>query len=275
MNTSSSSQRFNYLFEAKLDNVKNLSPVLKAINFKDNATIFINDKGLKVVVEDSKCVQASAFVGEDLFQEFHLRTDQLVFCLDLTVMVECLSILDNCSSAGTTTALNMYYKSIGSPLKLLIEEGGIITDCSLKTKDAIEILEFDFPVENELNKIIFRASDLKEILNDIDTNSESIEILISPNPPHFRITTNSITNQCYIDIPKNSEAVEIFSSKSPISAKYKYTQLKPAIKLIAVSSKTSIRINEEGLLCFQFMIKTVSKLVVYVEYLCTPLVDDE
>ncbi|XP_075226566.1 radiation insensitive 1 [Lycorma delicatula] len=264
------------LFEAKLDNVKNLSLILKAINFKDNATCFVNDKGLKVVVEDSKCVQASAFIGEELFQEFTIKSDQIVFCVDLSVMVECLSVFDNCSTApGITTALRMYYNYFGAPLKLLLEESGIITDCSIKTKEAFEILDFDFPVRNELNKVILRANDFKDILSDLDSNTESVEIILTPDAPFFRIATSSITSQCYVDIPKNSEMVETFLSNGPAKSKYKYSQIKPAIKILAASTKSSVRTNEEGLLCFQFMIKTISKQIVYVEYLCTPLIEDD
>jgi len=32
------------------------------------ATCFATDKGLKVTVEDSKCVQASAFIQREVFQ---------------------------------------------------------------------------------------------------------------------------------------------------------------------------------------------------------------
>lgn len=263
------------LFEAQLDNVKNLSLILKAINFKDNATCFINEKGLKVVVEDSKCVQASAFISEDLFQEFRINSDQIVFCIDLSIMVECLSIFDNCSTTpGVTSALRMYYDYIGAPLKLLLEEGGIITDCSIKTKEAYEILDFDFPIRNELNKIILRANDFRDILSDLDSNSESVEFFLTPDAPFFRITTSSIMSQCFVDIPKNSEFVETFHSNEPAKSKYKYSQIKPAIKILAASTKASVRTNEEGLLCFQFMIRTISKQIIYVEYLCTPLVDD-
>lgn len=36
--------------------------------FFQNATCFATEKGLKVTVEDSKCVQASAFIQKEMFQ---------------------------------------------------------------------------------------------------------------------------------------------------------------------------------------------------------------
>lgn len=51
-----------YCLVASLDNVRNLSTVLKAIHFKDHAACFATKNGLKVTVENAKCVQANAFI---------------------------------------------------------------------------------------------------------------------------------------------------------------------------------------------------------------------
>lgn len=47
---------------ASLDNVRNLSTVLKAIHFREHATCFATKNGIKVTVENAKCVQANAFI---------------------------------------------------------------------------------------------------------------------------------------------------------------------------------------------------------------------
>lgn len=44
-------------FTAKLASSKLLMQVLKAIHFKDDATILINGNGLKVTIEDAKSFQ--------------------------------------------------------------------------------------------------------------------------------------------------------------------------------------------------------------------------
>lgn len=51
-----------YILAASLDNVRNLSNILKAIHFRDHATCFATTNGLKVTVENAKCMQANAFV---------------------------------------------------------------------------------------------------------------------------------------------------------------------------------------------------------------------
>ena len=56
-----------YVLVATLDNVRNLSNILKAITFKDHAIFNATRNGLKVTVEDSKCLQANAFIQVCLF----------------------------------------------------------------------------------------------------------------------------------------------------------------------------------------------------------------
>lgn len=52
----------DYSLVACLDNVRNLSTVLKAIHFREHATCFATKNGIKVTVENAKCVQANAFI---------------------------------------------------------------------------------------------------------------------------------------------------------------------------------------------------------------------
>lgn len=52
----------DYSLVASLDNVRNLSTVLKAIHFREHATCFATKNGIKVTVENAKCVQANAFI---------------------------------------------------------------------------------------------------------------------------------------------------------------------------------------------------------------------
>lgn len=62
LSTQSQSANDEYVLVASLDNVRNLSNILKAISFKDHAIFNVTQNGLKVTVEDSKCLQANAFI---------------------------------------------------------------------------------------------------------------------------------------------------------------------------------------------------------------------
>lgn len=49
--------------------------------------MFASENGLKVSVEDAKCVLANAFIQAALFQQFTLREDQITFKINLTVLM--------------------------------------------------------------------------------------------------------------------------------------------------------------------------------------------
>uniref|UniRef100_A0A669CH42 RAD1 homolog (S. pombe) n=1 Tax=Oreochromis niloticus TaxID=8128 RepID=A0A669CH42_ORENI len=74
-----------YVLVASLDNARNLSNILKAITFKDHAIFTATTNGLKVTVEDSKCLQANAFIQAEIFQEFTIREDLVAFQINLTM----------------------------------------------------------------------------------------------------------------------------------------------------------------------------------------------
>lgn len=79
-----------------------------------------------------------------------------------------------------------------------LEEGGIITDCSLRTMEVFDILDFSIPAESTTSKIIIRSSDFKDILSDIDNTSDYVEFTFSEEPPFFKISTSGIAGKCSV-----------------------------------------------------------------------------
>lgn len=64
-------------------------------------------------------------------------------------------------------------------MSILIEENGIITDCSLKTQNPEELLDFHLEPENVLNKVVLQTELLKDILYELDPTSEVIEVTLN------------------------------------------------------------------------------------------------
>lgn len=147
-----------------------------------------------------------------------------MFRIDLTTLVDCLTIFDGCTTTpGATTALKMSYKGYGHSLKIMyaalahnlknsvitervlmlilslycsrLEEEGIITDCSLGTMSDCEVLDFEMVDTDVICKIILRAPDFREVLADLDSTSDFVEFFLSPDAPHFRITTEGLAGK--------------------------------------------------------------------------------
>ncbi|KAL4841208.1 hypothetical protein H8958_000122 [Nasalis larvatus] len=81
-----------YSFVASLDNVRNLSTILKAGHFRKCGTYFATKNGIKVTLENTKCVQANAFIQAGIFQELKVQEESVTFRINLIVLLDCLSI---------------------------------------------------------------------------------------------------------------------------------------------------------------------------------------
>ncbi|KAK9408612.1 cell cycle checkpoint protein RAD1 [Crotalus adamanteus] len=255
---------------ATLDNVRNLSNILKAIHFKDHATCFTSSNGLKFTVENAKSLQANAFIQAGIFQEFVVQEESVMFRINLSVLLDCLTIFGTNSLPGTQTALRMCYQGYGYPLTLYLEEGGVVTVCKIKTQEPEEILDFDFCSTNVVNKIILQSEGLREAFSELDMTSEVLQITMSPDKPYFRLSTFGNAGSTHLDYPKDSDLIEAFHCNETQTNRYKISLLKPSIKALALSCKVSIRTDNRGFLSLQYMIRNEDGEICFVEYYCCP-----
>nr|XP_061800564.1 cell cycle checkpoint protein RAD1-like [Nerophis lumbriciformis] len=266
-----------YVLVASLDNVRNLSNILKAIAFKDHAIFTATPNGLKVTVEDSKCLQANAFIQAEIFQEFTIKEDQIGLQINLTVLMDCLSIFGGTAVPGASTALRLCYKGYGYPLTLFLEEGSVVTVCKINTQEPEEPIDFEFCSSNVTNKVILLSESLKEAFSELDMTSEVLEITMSPSQPYFRLSTFGNAGSADYDYPKDSDMMELFHCTTTQSNRYKMALLKPSTKALALSCKVSVRTDSRGVLSLQYMVRNDDGQICFVEYYCCPNeeVDDE
>ncbi|XP_039398918.1 cell cycle checkpoint protein RAD1 isoform X2 [Mauremys reevesii] len=253
-----------YVLVASLDNVRNLSNILKAIHFKDHATCFATTNGIKVTVENAKCLQANAFIQAGIFQEFIVQEESVMFRINLAVLLDCLTIF------GTSTALRMCYRGYGYPLTLFLEEGGVVTVCKINTEEPEETLDFDFCSTNVVNKIILQSEGLREAFAELDMTSEVLQITMSPDKPYFRLSTFGNAGSAHLDYPKDSDLMEAFHCNQTQTNRYKISLLKPSTKALVLSCKVSIRTDNRGFLSLQYMIRNEDGQICFVEYYCCP-----
>ncbi|VDN12145.1 unnamed protein product [Dibothriocephalus latus] len=140
----------------KTENCRCFISLLKSVHFRDLATLFVSKNGLKVTVEDAKCVQGSAFLQADLFEEFKICQPIIAFKINLNILLDCLSIFGTSYQASLTSAI-LTYKQHGDTLDLLLEDNGVVAECNIKTMDALQILDFDFSSSKVTSKIIIKV----------------------------------------------------------------------------------------------------------------------
>ncbi|XP_064410254.1 cell cycle checkpoint protein RAD1 isoform X2 [Latimeria chalumnae] len=259
-----------YVLIASVDNARNLSNILKAIHFKDHATCVASTNGIKVTVEDAKCLQANAFIKADIFQEFIIKEHPVTFRINLAVLLDCLTIFGGSGLPGVTTALRMCYQGYGHPLTLFLEEGGVVTVCKIHTQEPEETLDFDFCSTNVINKIILQSESLREAFAELDMSSEVLQITMSPDKPYFRLSTFGNAGSAHCDYPKDSDMMEAFHCTQTRTNRYKISLLKPSTKALALSCKVSVRTDNRGFLSLQYMIRNEDGQISFVEYYCSP-----
>lgn len=243
-----------YLVYAKLDNAKVLHNLAKAVNFKETAVFCALENGLKISCEDAKCTQGIAFVHSDLFQEYSVKEECVCIRVNLTILIECLNIFGSVSLSGVSTALKICYEGYGHPLTLLLEDNGIITECSVKTLESDSLVNFEFDFDKVTNKIIMKSECFKEALSEIEASNDIIEILIAPERDFMRISSFGIMGDTHVDIPSNSEYIEVFDCKETQRYRYKVNFIKHSLKALAASSKIALRIADSGVMSIQFLI---------------------
>jgi len=269
-----------YVFVATLESVRIFAQLLRSIFFRDSSTWFLSSNGIKVTVEDAKCVQINAFIKSEIFQEFFVRPpegdsedqEDLSFSVNLNVVLECLNMFGGVgdSSGGCASpSLKICYAGYGHPLVLLLEDQGVVTDCQIKTKEAEECLDFNFTNSKILSKIIINSEHLKDVFSELDGSSEYIEFQIAPTSPNFRIKTRGPAGDCVVAVPSTSTMVELFKSESVSSARYRLAMLKHGIKPLGLSEKVSVRMDDREFLCLQYMVRTDDGPA-FLEFYCAP-----
>lgn len=152
------------------------------------------------------------------------------------------------------------------------------------------MLDFGLDQESVVNKVLLQSELLKDVLSELDPTSSNLKVfnnfefiinsniwslvriihilqlLLSPKSPYFMLSTNGIAGDCHVQLPHNNELIEIFQCKKEAKSKYLLPHIKPAMKAMSCSNKVSLRTNEAGLLCFQYMIKTEDGVNCFIEY---------
>uniref|UniRef100_S4RAK7 RAD1 homolog (S. pombe) n=1 Tax=Petromyzon marinus TaxID=7757 RepID=S4RAK7_PETMA len=269
------------VLSATMDSARTLVSLLRAVHFRDHATFLATQHGLKATVEDSRTLQANAFVQTSLFHTYSLLENPVSFRVNLTALLSCLTMFGGAArTVGPPVALSLRYGGYGSPLILCLEEGGVVTDCSLRTQEPEDPLDFEFGGSDAdedrqtPNKVILKAEGLKEAFADLELSSSgaevSVHITMSPARPHFRLSTFGPLGSTHCDFPRDSDMVESFHCTKAQTNQYKASFLKPSAKALSQASKVSVRMDWRGLLSLQFMIPNDGEQVSFVEYYCCP-----
>ena len=100
-----------------------------------------------------------------------------------------------------------------------------------------------------------QSSFIRDALVELDTQNASVLIQIGEKPQVLRFRSESQLGSCEVEFGEDSTAFETFECIEDQAQYYKCDLLRPAIRALQMSTKTSLRMNTQGTLSIQCMIK--------------------
>ncbi|KAH6918975.1 Rad1/Rec1/Rad17 [Coprinopsis sp. MPI-PUGE-AT-0042] len=173
------------------------------------------------------------------------------------------------------TNLRMIYPGNGYPLSLIVAEetGGPTTTCEITTYDPEPQLDLNFDNSKLVLKIILKSSWLRDALSELDPSCEKLTLMGNPSldesrdpsstgrrpqkraptTPLFRIQANGTFGSTEMDYPDDKEVLETFECSQRVQFTYRLPHILKTLRALSSSTKTSLRIDEDGLLSLQFL----------------------
>lgn len=234
-----------------------------------------------MTTENAQCVQARAYLAKSLFQDFQMASS-ISFTLNSSYLLDCLDIFGHAGAVAVdltdkqpNTSCRMLYDDNNDDLELLLEDQQVVTSCKFAVFDEEDIEPWSFTEFRTLGKVILQSSVLGDALKEFEQNT-IIYFGFSHQPKAFIISGKSSSGVIEMSIAGDSELVDFLSAEDTLAFGYKFALLSPIVKFILVSQKTSIRVNDNGMLSIQLMIPTDDKdIPTYVEYLIVAMSNDE
>ncbi|KLO18535.1 Rad1-domain-containing protein [Schizopora paradoxa] len=171
---------------------------------------------------------------------------------------------------GKGTGMRLSYSGRGYPLKLLLAEdaNGPMTTCELVTYDAEDQLDLQIDSANLKLRCILKSAWLRDAISELDPTSERLTFIGKPPlhgtldrgqpQPQLRIHATGTFGSAEMDYPDDPEVLETFHCDESVSFSYRFSHITKTLKALQNSSKTSLRIDENGLLSLQFLSSSVS-----------------
>ncbi|KAG6845217.1 hypothetical protein H0H87_012544 [Tephrocybe sp. NHM501043] len=192
--------------------------------------------------------------------------------------------LDNFLSGSSEkrTGMRMTYAGPGQPLTLLLAEDatGPTTTCEIATFEFEPHLELPFDASRTyvLDIYLWNAglrcsSWLRDALSELDPSFDKLTFIGTPPPevdgstsrqkrpasqkPMLRIKAAGTFGSTEMDYPNDREVLETFECRENVRVSYRFGHITKTLRALQSSTKTSLRIDEGGLLSLQFLMPSL------------------
>ncbi|VEN54919.1 unnamed protein product [Callosobruchus maculatus] len=265
------------LFSAEITDFKMVHNVLRSIAIKDFVIMRPMEEGLKLTLDEMRCVETSAYIPREMFTAYHVAQDKdVILKICLKSLVDVLNLFGEDSSPNLKIMLS--YKSDGSPLCIDMQEHdeNITINCELKTLTVDDPNDISLADECNLNKVVLNAHLFAELLNRLDNSADELKVVLGPDPPYFTLSTTGIAHiffkllqgESEVSISKTSDSVTVYQCTEKTVSTYQFSNIKLILKVMAYADKVAVSTGASGLLGLQLVVTSDDKQM-YVEYYVT------
>lgn len=160
----------------------------------------------------------------------------------------------------------------GEPLLFSLKDDISVTECTLSPQSSDNIITFDLRNENIISRVIVQSDYLRETFNKLIGNGENLQISVDPEFGLVLTTTGAGVTSTH-KISKDSTKLLNHEFSQLHSNAYKIKFIKLCMKALNQSTKTCIKIDTNGLLNIEYMVRTIGDQKCYVQTFCLPNVD--
>ncbi|KAJ6250513.1 cell cycle checkpoint protein rad1 [Anaeramoeba flamelloides] len=248
---------------------------------KDNVKKKINQE--KVTKEDKDKEKEKEKEEEEEMETNNKDSERVTMLrLNLSVLLDCLGIFKekNKNNNFNETVGQIIYPNDQGAFEIDLEDKGVVTWCAIAVNSIDDNYiqpqdEMKFDSTTVTNTIVIDSLGLKTALSELDWGCRTIDMFMFKKPPMLSMQSNGQNGVCRVDCPLDSEAVERLDSLQDQSDLYLSSLLRGCVNALQYSSKASIRMNLEGMLSIQLMIKNRGNIQSFVEFLINPENNEE
>jgi hypothetical protein len=112
-----------------------------------------------------------------------------------------------------------------------------------------------FVTHETVNKMIIKSEWFRNVLHEIESDVSDIRIEFNTSQ-RLIITWESVYGKGSVSIDQSSEICESSNIVQQLAYEYKHALFQNCLKSMALSTRTLVEVNQDGILFMQFMIES-------------------
>lgn len=150
----------------------------------------------------------------------------------------------------------------------------IVTEYIIKTKNSINPIDFNAIISNKLSKITISPNDFNEIIQELDRNTEELQIKVTSTKVVFKSIGVTL---CNVQIPFSADhkIIKDFEHIQDTKYRYKFLCFKQIIKSLQLATQVCLETKENGILKVMLLGKSDDTNALFVEFNIVPNVEND